>query len=128
MLWAQSSNCDVTHDIDYNIHDVTGVTAYARRIKSGTFDTEYAEITDFQALAAPSDENSSISTTIDDNWTNVVTHDYTISSSDSPLINAGTYLSSPSAVQTDKAGVSRSNPPEIGPYEYEEGNIRGVIF
>ena len=35
----------------------------------------------------------------------------------SPAINAGVRLTSPAGVGTDRAGVTRASPPEIGPYE-----------
>jgi hypothetical protein len=60
--------------------------------------------------------------TSDPLFTNVAAKDFTLQS-ESPAIDAGTYLGSPYNV--DKRGITRSNPPDRGAYEYANGGGGG---
>ena len=118
-------------DINYNTYDITGLFAFARvRSAGGTWDDKtFTTWKTENRFGGIPDANSSTSTTIDDYWTDVVNHIYTINSASSPLINVGTYLNTPSDVLLDKNGIPRSNPPEVGPYEYgNPSTVQGLII
>lgn len=120
VLWEKGSTYDIAINIDYNAYDPSGISKFAYVNNEGN-DGRTPSFSEWQAyslMGSPPDTNSFTSTTINDYWEDPLNHDYHITSRASPLVNAGTYLSTPPYVLTDRDGRTRSNPVEIAPYEY----------
>jgi len=54
-------------------------------------------------------------------FVNVAADDYRLADSTGPANKAGVYISSPSVALYDRAGVLRTNPPDIGAYQFGSG-------
>jgi hypothetical protein len=117
----------VTLHVDNNIYDITGLSNnHFAMVRSNGGSWEVPSYDQWKAMTYfgnTPDAHSLISSSIATYWQDVVNHNYHITSALSPLVNAGIYLTSPATVLYDRDGISRSNPPEIGPYEYAGGPL-----
>jgi hypothetical protein len=126
-LIESDASYEITVTANYNSYDDTAINpaAFAGvQVEAGEITgLSWAEWKTFTSFGSAPDANSINAANgnaeeMDDYWIDAANHNYTITSSSSPLINAGTYLSSPSQVLADRAGRTRADPPEIGPYEF----------
>jgi hypothetical protein len=125
---GSSSDRIYLQDISYNAYDIRQVTIFAflRKYGDGDYSYNFAQWVAQNKCGSYPDTTGSFAkndSSIEDYWTDVGNHNYTLTSDSGPLSNAGVYLSSPAAVLTDRCGNSRSNRSEIGPYEFSESSI-----